>query len=321
MILRGLEVYAVGTLLCAMATDITMLLAGRALQALGAGVAPVAGKAMIQDTSSEDRTVMLMGWLGAAISITPAVAPFLGGIITEHLKWQWTFWSLLIFNAVVWMLNFSLLKESLPSPSSRRIAVISVLKTYRNFLGNRIYMGYVLLLGACFGGLGAYYTASPFIFISGFRMSPSSYGLITLIAATGFIMGNIGAGYIVRNRPSGRIFSAGEVILLIGALGMFCMPREMVTVTTVLGMTFLFTVGFGILFPLATKEALGCYVAQAGAAAALIGFFQLGGSALSSLAVGFLQARGISSYSAMAFVMFLFVALALANIHRIQRGR
>jgi DHA1 family bicyclomycin/chloramphenicol resistance-like MFS transporter len=193
-----------GTLLCAMATDITMLLAGRTLQAFGAGVAPVVGKAMIQDTSSEDRTVILMGWLGAAMSITPAVAPFIGGIITEHLRWQWTFWSLLIFNAVVWLLNFSFLTETLPSPSSRRIPFISVFKTYREFLGNRIYMGYVLLLGACFGGLGAYYTASPFIFISGFRLSPSSYGLITLIAATGFIMGNLGAGYIVRNHhPAG----------------------------------------------------------------------------------------------------------------------
>ncbi|MGZ3607932.1 MAG: MFS transporter, partial [Syntrophales bacterium] len=80
MILRGLEVYAVGTLLCAMATDITILLTGRTLQALGAGVAPVVGKAMIQDTSSENRTVILMGWLGAGISITPAVAPFIGGI-------------------------------------------------------------------------------------------------------------------------------------------------------------------------------------------------------------------------------------------------
>jgi MFS transporter, DHA1 family, multidrug resistance protein len=319
MILRGLEVYALGTLLCAMSTDITMLLAGRALQAFGAGVAPVVGKAMIQDTSSEDRTVTLMGWLGAAISITPAVAPFLGGIITEHLRWQWIFWSLLIFNAVVWLLNFSLLKETLPSPSSRRIQVISVFKTYRDFLGNRIYMGYVLLLGACFGGLGAYYTASPFIFISGFGLSPSSYGLITLIAATGFIVGNLGAGYIIHNRPSRRIFSAGEAILLAGALGMFCMPRDMVTAATVLGMTFLFTVGFGIIFPIATKEALGCYAAQAGAAAALVGFFQLGGSALSSLAVGFLQARGVSSYSAMALVMFLFVALAIANIHRARR--
>jgi Bcr/CflA subfamily drug resistance transporter len=321
MILRGLEVYGVGTLLCAMSTDITMLLAGRTLQAFGAGVAPVAGKAMIQDTTSEDRTVILMGWLGAAMSITPALAPFIGGIITEHLRWQWTFWSLLIFNALVWMLNFSLLTETLPSPSSRRIQVTSVFKTYREFLGNRNYMGYVLLLGACFGGLGAYYTASPFIFISGFLLSPSSYGLITLIAATGFIMGNVGTGYIVRNRSSRRIFHAGEAILLAGALGMFCIPREMVTVATVLGMTFLFSVGFGIIFPIATKEALGCYVGRAGTAAALIGFFQLGASALSSLAVVLLESQGVSSYSAMASIMFLFVICALANIHRIQRGR
>ncbi len=114
MILRGLEVYGIGTLLCAMATDISMLMAGRTLQAFGAGVAPVVGKAMIQDTSSEDRTVILMGWLGAAMSITPAVAPFIGGIITENLRWQWTFWSLLIFNAGVWLLNFSLLTETRP---------------------------------------------------------------------------------------------------------------------------------------------------------------------------------------------------------------
>ena len=321
MILRGLEVYAVGTVLCAIATDISMLLAGRTLQAFGAGVAPVVGKAMIQDASSEDRTVILMGWLGAAMSITPAVAPFLGGIITGHLRWQWTFWSLLIFNAMVWLLNFSLLAETLPSPASRRIPVISVFKTYSDLVGNRIYMGYVLLLSACFGGLGAYYTASPFIFISGFHLRPSSYGLITLIAATGFIIGNLGAGYIVRKRPSRRVFHAGEVFLLAGVLGMFCMPRDMVTAATVLGMTFLFTIGFGIIFPIATKEALSCYVEKAGASAALIGFFQLGCSALSSLAVGFLQSREISSYSAMALVMLIFVLLALANIHRISRNR
>ena len=319
MILRGLEVFGIGTLLCAMATDISVLMAGRTLQAFGAGVAPVVGKAMIQDTSSEDRTVILMGWLGAAMSITPAVAPFIGGVITENLRWQWTFWSLLIFNAGVWLLNFSLLTESRPALSSRHIPFISVFKTYWEILGNRIYMGYILLLGACFGGLGAYYTASPFIFISAFRLSPSSYGLITLIAATGFIIGNLAAGYIVRNRSSRPTFYAGEAILLAAALGMLCMPREMVTAATVLGMTFLFTVGFGIIFPIATKEALGCYMERAGAAAALMGFFQLGGSALSSLAVGFLQSRGVSSYGAMAFIVFLFVTLALVNIHRIQR--
>ena len=321
MILRGLEVYGIGTLLCAVSTDITMLLAGRTLQAFGAGVAPVVGKAMIQDASSGDRTVILMGWLGAAISITPAVAPFLGGLITEHLRWQWTFWSLLIFNALVWLLNFSLLSETLSHPPSRRIPLVSVFKTYREFLGNRVYIGYILTLGACFGGLGAYYTASPFIFIRDFHLSPTLYGLITLIVAIGFIIGNLGTGRLSRSRWSHSILYIGEILLLAGALGILFMPRGFITVATILVTIFLFSTGFGIIFPIATKEALGCYIARAGAAAALLGFFQLGGSALSSLAVGFLQSQGMSSYNAMALIMFLCAVFAVASIHSINRSR
>ena len=321
MILRGLEVYGIGTLLCAVSTDIPMLLAGRTLQAFGAGVAPVVGKAIIQDISSEDRTVVLMGWLGAAIAITPAVAPFIGGIIIEHLKWPWIFWSLLIFNALVWLLNFSFLSETLSHRPSRRIPLVSVFKTYREFLGNRVYLGYILTLGACFGGLGAYYTASPFIFIHDFQLSPSLYGLITLIIATGFIAGNLSVGRLSRSRWSHRMLYIGEILLVVGALGIFCIPRGIITVAVVLGTTFLFTVGFGIIFPIATKEALGCYVAQAGAASALLGFVQLGISALSSLAVGFFQSQGMSSYNAMALIMFLCAILALASIRSIQRSR
>jgi DHA1 family bicyclomycin/chloramphenicol resistance-like MFS transporter len=320
MILRGLEVYAVGTLLCAVATDITMLLAGRIIQAFGAGVAPVVGKAMIQDASPKDHTVILMGWLGAAISITPAVAPFIGGIITEHLKWRWIFWSLLIFNALIWLLNFSLLSETLPHPAFRRITLISVFKTYREFLGNRVYMGYILTLGACFGGLGAYYTASPFIFIHDFHLSPSLYGLITLVIATGFIIGNLGVGRLAHSRWFHRILYVGGILMLVGALGMLCMPRGLVTAATVLGTTFLFIVGFGVIFPIATKEALGCYVAQAGAASALLGFVQLSSSALSSLAVGFFQSQGMSSYSAMALIMFFSAIFAIVLICLIKRS-
>jgi DHA1 family bicyclomycin/chloramphenicol resistance-like MFS transporter len=321
MILRGLEVYGLGTLLCALATDITMLLAGRTLQAFGAGVAPVVGKAMIQDSSSDNRTVVLMGWLGAAISITPAVAPFIGGIITEHLKWQWTFWSLLIFNALVWLLNFSLLSETISHPPSRRILLVSVFKTYREFLGNRVYVGYLLTLGACFGGLGAYYTASPFIFIRDFQLSPSLYGLITLIIATGFIIGNLSAGRLTRSRCSHRLIYIGGILVFMGALAIFCIPRGFVTAASILVMTFIFSVGFGIIFPIVTKEALGCYVDRAGAAAALLGFFQLGVSALSSLAVGFLQSQGMSSYNALAIIMFLCAILAVASIYIIHRRR
>lgn len=319
--LRGLEVYSAGTLLCAFATDITVLLFGRLLQALGASVAPVVGKAIIQDISTEDRTVILLGWMGAAISITPAVAPFIGGIIVEYLEWRWIFWSLLIFNVVIWMTNLYALPETRPLPPSRNIVLASVFKTYQEFLRNRIYMGYVLILGACFGGLGAFYTASPYVFIHDFHLSPFFYGLITLIIVVGFIAGNLGVGVLIRSRWSHLTLLIGKFTLLIGAFGMFFIPKAFVMVSTAVVTIFLFAFGFGIIYPIITKEALGCYADRAGAAAAFLGFTQRGGSALSSLAVAYVISRSISSYPAMALIMLLCALFVIANDFYMKRNR
>jgi DHA1 family bicyclomycin/chloramphenicol resistance-like MFS transporter len=318
-ILRGLEVYSAGTFLCAVASDITVLLLGRLLQSLGASCAPAVGKAIIQDISAEDRTVILMGWLGAAMSVTPAAAPFIGGIIVQYLEWRWIFWSLLIFNVLIWLIAIFVLPETLPSAPSRKIQLISMFRTYREFLKNRVYAGYVLILGACFGGLGAFYAASPYVFIHGFHLSPFFYGLITLIIVAGFVAGNLGIGLLIRSRWAHRTLYIGGFTLLIGALGMFFMPKAFVTVSMVVATTFFFAFGFGIIYPLITKEALGCYVDRAGAAAAFLGFTQRGGSALSSLAVAYVISRSISSYTAMALIMLLCAVFAMAIIYCLPR--
>jgi len=317
-ILRGLEVYSAGTFLCAVASDITMLLLGRLLQALGASCAPVVGKAIIQDISEDTRTVILMGWLAAAMSITPAVAPFIGGIIVQYLEWRWIFWFLLIFNVVMWLINLYVLPETLPSTPSRAIQLPSMLKTYREFLRNRVYTGYVLILGACFGGLGAFYTASPYVFIHEFHLSPFFYGLITLIIVAGFSAGNLAVGLLIRSRWADRTLYIGGFTLCAGAFGMFFIPKTFVMVHTAVVTSFLFAFGFGVIYPLITKEALGCYVERAGAAAALLGFTQRGGSALSSLAVAFVISVSMSSYSAMALIMLLCAIFVMVIVYRMQ---
>jgi DHA1 family bicyclomycin/chloramphenicol resistance-like MFS transporter len=317
-ILRGLEVYSAGTFLCAVASDITMLLLGRLLQALGASCAPVVGKAIIQDISEDTRTVILMGWLAAAMSITPAVAPFIGGIIVQYLEWRWIFWFLLIFNVVMWLINLYVLPETLPSTPSRAIQLPSMLKTYREFLRNRVYTGYVLILGACFGGLGAFYTASPYVFIHEFHLSPFFYGLITLIIVAGFSAGNLAVGLLIRSRWADRTLYIGGLTLCAGAFGMFFIPKTFVMVHTAVVTSFLFAFGFGVIYPLITKEALGCYVERAGAAAALLGFTQRGGSALSSLAVAFVISVSMSSYSAMALIMLLCAIFVMVIVYRMQ---
>jgi DHA1 family bicyclomycin/chloramphenicol resistance-like MFS transporter len=320
-ILRGLEVYSAGTLLCAIAGDIAMLLCGRLLQALGASVAPVVGKAVIQDISTGDRTVVLMGWLGAAMSITPAVAPFIGGIIVEYLEWRWIFWSLLIFNALIWMINLYVLPETRPSSPFQNIELVSMVKTYKEFLRNRTYTKYVLILTMCFGGLGAFYTASPYVFIHGFHLSPFFYGLITLIIVAGFMAGNIGVGILIRSRWSHGTLYIGGFMMCAGAFGMFFIPKVFVMVSTVVATTFLFAFGFGIIYPLITKEALGCFIDQAGSAAALLGFTQRGGSALTSLAVAFVISLSIFPYTAMALIMLICAVFVIITIRCLQRSR
>jgi hypothetical protein len=99
---------------------------------------------------------------------------------------------------------------------------------------------------------------------------------------------------------------------------MFFIPKTFVMVHTAVVTSFLFAFGFGVIYPLITKEALGCYVERAGAAAALLGFTQRAGSALSSLAVAFVISVSMSSYSAMALIMLLCAIFVMVIVYRMQ---
>jgi hypothetical protein len=109
--------------------------------------------------------------------------------------------------------------------------------------------------------------------------------------------------------------------MLAGALGMFfILPQAFFMIATVVAITLIYALGFGVIYPMATKEALGCYVDRAGAAAALLGFVQRGGSALCSAAVAFCISLSMSSYNAMALIMFFCAVFVMVNIRRVQRG-
>ena len=78
-IILGLVLFAIGSLICALATDILALLLGRLLQ--GAGAIGAVVTAMISDVVKEEQRSKAMAIMGGFIGISFALAMGLGPII------------------------------------------------------------------------------------------------------------------------------------------------------------------------------------------------------------------------------------------------
>ena len=88
VLLGGLVVYTIGGLACWAAPSARLLIAGRLLQALGAGSGPVVGRAVIRDLYEPERAARVLGYMGTAMALTPILAPILGGLIHVAFGWR-----------------------------------------------------------------------------------------------------------------------------------------------------------------------------------------------------------------------------------------
>lgn len=99
----------IGSVLCACATNFGMLLTGRMIQAIGAGIIiPLLMTVILYLYPSEKRG-SVMGTIGFAMIFAPAIAPTLSGFVIEYLSWRWLFIGLAPFIVIVIVLAFKYL--------------------------------------------------------------------------------------------------------------------------------------------------------------------------------------------------------------------
>lgn len=87
----GFGVFTVASFLCGIAGDPTLLNFARALQGVGGAAMFATSLALIgQEFHGRDRATAFGVW-GATVGGAVAVGPLIGGLITEHLGWEWIF--------------------------------------------------------------------------------------------------------------------------------------------------------------------------------------------------------------------------------------
>ncbi|KAI9927746.1 hypothetical protein MW887_002598 [Aspergillus wentii] len=85
-------VFLIGSLICALATNLTMILVGRAVQGIGGGGIIVLANISVSDLFSVRDRPMYYGIFGAIWAIAGALGPIIGGAFTTSVSWRWCFW-------------------------------------------------------------------------------------------------------------------------------------------------------------------------------------------------------------------------------------
>jgi EmrB/QacA subfamily drug resistance transporter len=89
--LAALFLFTAGSVLCAMATSIEMLIAFRVVQGLGGGMLMPLGMTILTRAAGPDRIGRLMAVLGIPMLLGPITGPILGGWLIDIASWHWIF--------------------------------------------------------------------------------------------------------------------------------------------------------------------------------------------------------------------------------------
>jgi DHA1 family bicyclomycin/chloramphenicol resistance-like MFS transporter len=95
----GLMIFVAGTVFCALAGNITMLVAGRSVQAVGAAGATVISRAMVRDLFSGTEMTRFFSSLMLVNGAAPVLAPVVGAQLLRAWSWRSVFVTLTCFGA------------------------------------------------------------------------------------------------------------------------------------------------------------------------------------------------------------------------------
>src|SRR3954451_11119893 len=311
-VLAGFAVFFAGSLWCALAENLPALLTGRVIQAAGACATSVLSRAIARDLFSGAALARAMALIMIAMAAAPGFSPLLGGALDHYLGWRSEFALVALFAGLGALAYGAVLGET-HHATRTPLDPLAIAKNYVGLIADRRFVVPAATVSLIMGGLFAIFSAAPRILIEAMHFTPIQLGLffagtVLIVFAAGMLATRLAPRYGLDRSIRGGLWAAA-----IGSVAMLLVSLYSPSFLPFLGAMCVFLLGMGIVNPLGTAQALSPFGDRAGAASALVGFFQM-----MSAAIGVWLAAVISLQALFALgvvlTVFSLVALALYTL-------
>ncbi|MET4241337.1 multidrug effflux MFS transporter [Bradyrhizobium sp. RT10b] len=318
VVVFGVTLFVVGSLACALAQSLPVLLVCRFGQGCGAASTTLTF-AIIRDLFEGDNARAKMANVVIAINVVTLIAPTAGAALLALGSWRLSYTIQFVMGLVLLIALVTGFAESAKIDQTNRLAPSIIGRSYLQVLRHPISFAYILVGAAAGGTVMAYVTGSSLFFINSMGLRPNRYGLI-FSACSGSVM----AGAFLDRRLVA--WNVSPAYVLMRGLTVSAVASGLLLATTLVGwvplllvVSLLVAVGlaFGLTIPNAIRATMHPLPQIAGAVGAVSGSIQMMAGAVSSGLVACLY-DGRSALS-MAAVMTPCSLLALASYLLIAR--
>ena len=277
VMLAGIVIFTLASIGGALATDMTTMLAFRALQGLSAGVGLIVGRAVVRDCLQGDDAQRLMSQISMIFGVAPAIAPVIGGWILGFTDWHGIFWFLAGFGALLLVVTAWGLPESHPVELRVPLRAGSLARDYGAMLSNRRFRLLALAGTANFGALFLYISSAPDFVMGLLGLGEQDFVWFFAPTIGGMMLGAFASGRAAGRMPGRRLVQWGFACCGVAALynlgynALVEAPRlPWAILPTALG-----AFGIALVFPIVTLALLDMYPRQRGGASSMQAFIGL----------------------------------------------
>lgn len=305
----GVGIYALASLLCAVAPSLWTLILLRFVQGTAGAAGIVVARAIVRDMYSGIAVARFFSLLMLVNGIAPILAPIIGGQFMRFTSWRGIFVTLAVIGVLLLLSVIFGLRETLDPDTRQKGGVRTTLATFGRLSSDRHFMGYAVANALATAAMFSFISGSPFVLQNIYGVSPQTFSLFFGMNAFGMMMAGVVNGVLVGRFEPHRLLgfglaasaTGGLILLVVVVSGLVGLPGIL------LGL-FVLIASLGFVFPNAATLALQGHPRTAGSASALLGVLRyLIGAAAAPLV-------GIAGEATALPMAILIAALGIASL-------